>query len=62
MRWGEWRKSSYSGQYNCVEVALTSEIAAVRDSKDRAAGHFAVSARCWGSFVWRVKDGAFDRW
>lgn len=57
-----WRKSSRSNEYNCVEVALTSEIAAVRDSKDRAAGHFAVSARCWGSFVRRVKDGAFDRW
>lgn len=30
-----WRKSSYSGAGpNCVEVAFTPEVVAVRDSKD----------------------------
>jgi len=55
-----WRKSSYSGQYNCVEVALTSEIAAVRDSKNPAAGHLAVSPRQWGFFVRSLKSGELD--
>jgi len=52
-----WRKSSRSNQYNCVEVAVSAEVVAVRDSKDRAAGHFVVSARQWDSFVRRLKQG-----
>lgn len=57
----KWRKSTWSGDYNCVEVALLSESTAVRDSKDPAAGHFTVRAEQWGFFVHGLKSGRFDR-
>lgn len=40
-----WRKSSYSGGEggSCVEVADTPGTVAVRDTKNRAGGHFTVS-------------------
>ena len=48
-----WRKSSYSteGGNECVEVALLREGAAVRDTKDRAGGGFAVAAPAWTAFL-----------
>lgn len=46
-----WRKSKHSERYDCVEVAVTSEFAAVRDSKNQAAGHFAVSRPQWQTFL-----------
>lgn len=53
-----WRKSTRSNSFdNCVEVAVSADAVAVRDSKDRAAGHFVVSARQWDSFVRRLKQG-----
>lgn len=57
----DWRKSSYSGtETNCVEVGRTEDGAAVRDTKDRAAGYFAVSTKAWAAFVGRVKSGDLD--
>lgn len=39
-----WRKSSFSGtQENCVEIALTSDTAAVRDSKNPGDGMLTLS-------------------
>jgi hypothetical protein len=54
-----WRKSSRSERMNCVEVALTPEATAVRDTKNRAGGHFIVPAAQWHSFLSRVKAGHF---
>lgn len=57
-----WRKSTRSNQYdNCVEVALEPEVTAVRDSKNPAAGYFAVPAVTWESFLHGLKSGRFDR-
>jgi hypothetical protein len=44
-----WRKSSYSsgGESNCVEVAMTDELVAVRDSKDPQSGHFVLTPEAW---------------
>jgi hypothetical protein len=40
-----WRKSSFSAEdANCVEVAHSTEVAAVRDSKNREGPHLVVSA------------------
>ena len=55
-----WRKSSRSQQYDCVEVAVTSEFTAVRDSKDRAGGHFAVSRPQWSSFLSALRADHYD--
>lgn len=50
-----WRKSSYSTDAggNCVEAGLVigSAQVAVRDTKNRARGHFAVSRTSWATFV-----------
>ena len=55
-----WRKSSRSQRYDCVEVAVTSEFAAVRDSKDRGGGHFAVSRPQWRSFLSALRAERYD--
>ncbi len=55
-----WRTSSRSSQTACVEVALTDEVVAVRDSKHRGGGHFAVSRPNWDNFLHRLKNGSYD--
>ena len=57
-----WRKSSRShGAQNCVEVGRVGSGAAVRDTKDRAAGYLTASGAAWRSFLTTVKSGALDR-
>ncbi|GAB2649400.1 DUF397 domain-containing protein [Saccharopolyspora gloriosae] len=57
-----WRKSSRSGQQtNCVEVGRLGPGAAVRDTKDRAAGYVAVDGDRWNEFLLAVKTGRFLR-
>lgn len=58
-----WRTSSRSqGAQNCVEVGRTSDAgAAVRDTKNRTAGHFTTRAPQWQNFVDAIKAGRFDR-
>ncbi|PKW19844.1 DUF397 domain-containing protein [Saccharopolyspora spinosa] len=55
-----WRKSSHSGTHNCVEVGRVGDRAAVRDTKDRAAGYFTANREQWSSFVAAIKGGKFD--
>jgi uncharacterized protein DUF397 len=49
----EWRKSSYSGGGNgdCVEVAMTSEAVAVRDSKNTDGPTLAFPTETWRDFL-----------
>lgn len=55
-----WRKSSRSGQdTNCVEVGRVVNGAAVRDSKDRAAGYFTASGAQWRAFLSAVRANRF---
>lgn len=50
-----WRKSSYSGgsgeNGDCVEVALTDSVVAIRDSKSPAAGALSLPAPAWRAYV-----------
>ncbi len=47
-----WRKSSRSSdKANCVEVAVSSDIVGVRDTKDRRGAMLAVSSDRWADFV-----------
>lgn len=56
-----WRKSSFSGINGCVEVAVTGERVAVRDSKD--GGHGPVlefTSEEWRAFLAGARGREFD--
>ena len=56
-----WRKSSHSsGNGACVEIAETSDLIAVRDSKDPAGPKLVFTAPEWEAFTAGVRDGEFD--
>ncbi|MGW8377072.1 DUF397 domain-containing protein [Streptomyces sp. ODS28] len=48
-----WRKSSHSGGdgNECVEVAVAPRTIHVRDSKDTARPHLALSPAAWRAFI-----------
>jgi hypothetical protein len=58
-----WRKSTHSGGYeggsNCVEVASSRGLVAVRDSKDLARRTLVFSAPQWRAFVSGLKGSDF---
>jgi hypothetical protein len=58
----KWRKSSRSSGNtdNCVEVALPTVGATIRDSKNPAAGHLDLDQVAWASFLVTVKTGRLD--
>jgi hypothetical protein len=57
-----WRKSSFSGGGNCIEVAdLPDGSRGVRDTKDNESGLvLRFTSAEWQAFVAGVKDGQFD--
>lgn len=56
---GTWRTSSYStGEGQCVEVGWSVDAVGVRDTKNRAAGHFAVRPATWRTFTHAVAHDA----
>ncbi|NMO57598.1 DUF397 domain-containing protein [Actinoplanes sp. TBRC 11911] len=57
----QWRTSSRSGSTgNCVEVAITEDGVAVRDTKDRTKPPHIFTRREWTAFISGVKGGEFD--
>lgn len=57
----DWRKSSYTGRDECVEIAEAGGSAAIRDSKNPRGAELRVSAGSWGSFLAHIKAGGYDR-
>lgn len=57
-----WRKSSRSGNNggDCIEVGSEPDIVGIRDSKNRAGGHLAISPQQWTRFVASIDAGRFD--
>jgi len=56
-----FRKSSHSGSGgSCVEVAITPELVAVRDSKDPAGPVLWFTPAEWRAFVNGAVDGEFN--
>ncbi|HLI38183.1 MAG TPA: DUF397 domain-containing protein [Streptosporangiaceae bacterium] len=54
----EWRKSSFSGGQNCVEVARNLPgIVAVRDSTDPHGPALVISRADWAAFTDAVRAG-----
>lgn len=52
-----WRKSSRSANNSyCVEVALTSQVVGVRDTKDRDGGTLVFDRQQWTSFLAGLKS------
>jgi hypothetical protein len=50
-----WRKSTYSADSNCVEVALGTNAVGLRDSKCPGGGEFSVSTDAFRAFVRSLK-------
>ena len=57
----EYRKSSYSGTENCVEVAVAANVVRLRDSKRGSHGIALVfTSDEWSAFLSGVRAGEFD--
>jgi hypothetical protein len=54
-----WRTSSYTGNGggNCVEVANSTRVVMVRDTKDRGGVKLGVSANAWRQLLNEVRSG-----
>jgi len=51
-----WRKSTFSdAEVNCVEVAHSHVLAAIRDSKNRSAGHLTLAPAAYLSLLRAAK-------
>lgn len=53
-----WRKSRASVTGECVEVAVTEDMVAIRDSKDRQGPMVTYTAKAWREFVHHLADDA----
>ena len=62
--WGgpmpRWRKSSFSGAIDCVEVCHDLDHIRVRDSKDRSGHQVVCAPQAWTTFLAAVRTGVLD--
>ncbi|SFT75727.1 protein of unknown function [Actinopolyspora lacussalsi subsp. righensis] len=57
----DWRKSTRStNTSNCVEVGRLTNGAAVRDTKNRTAGHLTTTQAQWTAFIAALKTNRFE--
>jgi uncharacterized protein DUF397 len=57
---GVWRKSTYSADHGCVEVAAFGDHVGVRDSKDRNGSYLQFTQKEWKAFIAGVRNGEFE--
>jgi len=57
----QWRKSSWSHNNGCVEVAFIQSKVAVRDSKNPNGPVLEFSTLEWAAFLSGVRDGELDQ-
>jgi hypothetical protein len=55
-----WKKSTRSGANGCVEVNVTTDEVAVRDSKDANSPIITFGPEAWRSFVDQIRAGRYD--
>jgi Domain of unknown function (DUF397) len=55
-----WRKSTWSADGDCVEVAFNAGSVFVRDSKDPAGPVLSFTSSEWAAFLAGARDGEFD--
>jgi Domain of unknown function (DUF397) len=55
-----WRKSTYSAENGCVEVAELGDRVGIRDSKDRDGPRLLFTAEEWEAFLAGISNGEFD--
>ena len=58
--WRKSRRSNGNGGNNCVEVAITDTVIAVRDSKNPDGSALMFTPAEWTAFIGGAKDGEFD--
>jgi hypothetical protein len=57
---GPWRKSTYTNQGNCFELAPTPQGVALRNSNDHGQGTLYFTYAELAAFLAGAKDGEFD--
>jgi hypothetical protein len=55
-----WQKSSHCASNSCIEVALSSTAARVRDSEDPGGPRLVVPPIAWRSFLDEIREGRFE--
>ncbi len=55
-----WKKSTASGEGNCVEVARTGEVTLVRNSKDPSGPTLSFLATTWEVFLIDARTDQFN--
>lgn len=55
-----WRKSSFSGTGNCVEIQMEAGTVHVRHTRDRSGAKLEFTLPEWVAFVQGVRAGEFD--
>ncbi|MFI8075149.1 DUF397 domain-containing protein [Streptomyces sp. NPDC086033] len=58
----QWRKSTYSGDSsNCLEIAATSSVIHVRDSKATGSPHLVFPSSAWLTFISHAASSSRSR-